>query len=83
MNIHEELLDTVFAYRAPTNQEKNMIKLDENCVMYNNLYKSFGFYEAKFPAGYDNIPGFEQVIENIVEHSQNKTPLDELLARLN
>ena len=83
MNIHEDMLNTVFAYRAPTNQEKSMIKLDENCVMYNNLYKSFQFYEAKFPAGYENIPGFEQVIEAIVDNSKDKTPLDELLARQN
>ena len=83
MDIHENMLNTVFAYRPQTNEEKEKVIVDYDYLLYNNLYKSFQFYEAKFPAGYENIPGFEQVIETIVENSQDKNPLDELLAKQN
>ena len=83
MNIHDEMLNSVFAYRAPANDENDKVIVDYDFLLYNNLYKSFQFYEAKFPTGYENIPGFEKVIETIVENSQDKNPLDELLAKQN
>ena len=83
MNIHDEMLNSVFAYRAPTNEDKDKVIVDYDFLLYNNLYKSFQFYESKFPAGYENIPGFEKVIEIIVENSKDKNPLDELLAKQN
>ena len=77
MNIDDTMLNTIFAYWTPTNEEKNMIQLDESCVMSNNLYKSFKFYDKKFPEGHENIPGFEIIIESIVERAKDKSPLDE------
>ena len=75
------MLNTAFYYWAPTNEEKNMIIVDESCIMYNNLYKSFEFYDNKFPDGYDNIPGFEKIIEQIVDRSQDNSPLQELMSK--
>lgn len=81
MDIDEYMLNTVFSYWTPTNEEKNMIIVDESCIMYNNLYKSFEFYDNKFPDGYDNIPGFEKIIEQIVDRSQDNSPLQELMSK--
>ena len=81
MNIDEYMLNTVFSYWTPTNEEKNMIIVDESCIMYNNLYKSFVFYDNKFPDGYDNIPGFEKIIEQIVDRSQDNSPLQEMMSK--
>ena len=81
MNIDESMLNTAFYYWAPTNKEKSIIQLDESCVMYNNLYKSFEFYDKKFPEGHENIPGFEKIIEQIVDNSQDNSPLQEIISR--
>ena len=81
MDIDEYMLNTVFSYWTPTNEEKNMIIVDESCIMYNNLYKSFEFYDNKFPDGYDNIPGFEKIIEQIVDRSQDNSPLQEMMSK--
>ena len=81
MDIDEYMLNTVFSYWTPTNEEKNMIIVDESCIMYNNLYKSFEFYDNKFPDGYDNIPGFEKIIEQMVDRSQDNSPLQELMSK--
>ena len=48
-DINEEMLNTVFAYWTPTNAEKSMMEVDESCILYNQLYKSFDFYDNKFP----------------------------------
>jgi len=81
LDIDEMMLNTVFAYWAPTNEEKNMIQVDERCVMYNSLYKSFEFYDKKFPEGHENIPGFEKIIEKIVERAYDNSPLIEITSR--
>ena len=83
MNIDENMLNTVFAYGTPTNEQKSMIQLDESCVMYNNLYKSFEFYDNKFPEGHENIPGFEKIIDAIVERAKDNSPLIEFKTRFN
>lgn len=83
MNIDENMLNTVFSYWTPTNEEKNIIIVDESCIMYNQLYKSFEFYNDKFPEGYNNIPGFEKIIEQIVDNSQDNSPLQEIEMRAN
>ena len=82
MNISEDLLDSVFNYRVKTNEEKNFVKLDLSMVQYNNLYHNFDYYNRKFPPGYDNIPGFPDVIQSIVEKNNDNTPLKEYNKRL-
>jgi hypothetical protein len=83
MNIDSFLLESVFNYKVKTNEEKSNIKLDENLIRYNKLYQSHDFYENKFPEGFDNIPGFEQIIESIVENSKSNSPLNEYNSRIN
>ena len=83
MNIDNCLLESVLNYRVKTNEEKSNIKVDENLIRYNQLYHSYDFYENKFPEGFENIPGFEQIIENIVENSKTNTPLIEYNSRIN
>ena len=82
MNISEDLLDSVFNYIVKTNEEKNFVKLDLSMVQYNNLYHNFDYYNRKFPPGYDNIPGFPDVIQSIVEKNNDNTPLKEYNKRL-
>ena len=82
MNISEELLDSVFNYTVKTNEQNNIHKLDLTKVQYNNLYKSYDFYENKFPQGYHNIPGFDKVIQSITEMNIGNSPLQEYEKRL-
>jgi hypothetical protein len=82
MDISEDLLCSVFNYKVKTNEEKDNNKFDPSRAQYNNLYKSYEFYEKKFPKGYENIPGFIDVIENIVEKNNDNTPLKEYEKRL-
>ena len=49
--------------------------------MYNQLYKSFDYYEDKFPEGFDNIPGFNLIIDEIVDNSQDNSPLKEIMSK--
>ena len=60
---------------------KREFALDLDKIKYNAFYRSYEFYESKFPKGYESIPGFEKIIESIVEKSVDKTPLDEMLER--
>ena len=60
---------------------KREFVLDLDKIKYNAFYRSYEFYESKFPKGYESIPGFDKIIESIVENSKDKTPLDEMLQR--
>ena len=82
MNISEDLLESVFNYKVKINEEKEVHKLDLSMVRYNDLYKSYDYYNRKFPPGYDNIPGFPDVIQSIVEKNNDTTPLQEYEKRL-
>jgi hypothetical protein len=53
--------------------------IDMERLLYNAFYRSYEFHESKFPAGYDNIPGFDLLIQNIADNA--KTPLEEIEAR--
>lgn len=83
MNIDNNWLESVFNYKVKTNEEKSNIKVDENLIRYNQLYHSYDFYEKKFPDGFENIPGFNLIIENIVEQSKSNNPLNEYNSRIN
>ena len=77
MDIDDSMLDSEFNYKCVVNLNKNQIIVDESCLQYNELYKSYDFYDAKFPEGYENIPGFNQIIIKIVEQSKDNSPLIE------
>jgi hypothetical protein len=48
-------------------------------VKYNTFYKSYEFAEKKFPKGYENIPGFDKVIELCIP---KMTPVEEIKLRM-
>ena len=59
---------------------KREYNVDINKIKYNSFYRSYEFYENKFPKGHSNIPGFDNIIDSIVVKAKekNKTPLQEL-----
>ena len=77
MDIDDSMLNSVFNYKCVLNENKSIIIVDESRLQYNDLYKSYDFYDSKFPEGYENIPGFNQIIDTIVEKSKENSPLIE------
>ena len=57
--------------------QKNESKFDWSQLRYNSLYHSYDYVASKFRGDYSNIPGFDEVIENIANNS--KSPLEEIL----
>lgn len=55
--------------------------IDWDKVVYNTFYKSYHFYENKFPSEFENIPGFDKVIDLIVEKNKDNSPLKEIVER--
>jgi|688.fasta_scaffold12347_14 hypothetical protein len=55
--------------------------IDWNKVMYNLTYKQPEFFEDKFPVECKHIPGFDKVIDLIVEKNYENSPLKEILER--
>lgn len=53
-------------------------ELDINKIKYNAFYRSYEYAESKFPPGYENIPGFENIIESVRQELENITPLEEM-----
>ena len=51
--------------------------------MYNQIYKSHEFYESKFPTGFENMIGFDKIIDKIVEQSLDNNPIKEYNERIN
>jgi hypothetical protein len=82
MDINENELETVFNYRVYTNEQKTVLELDWSMLLYNHLYSSYEFYENKFPPGFDNIVGFDKIIQQMADNNINNTPLNELEYKL-
>ena len=59
--------------------EKPIEAIDWNLVKYNTFFKSPEFYENKFPKGFEAIPGFDKIINEMVKNG--KSPLDEMIER--
>jgi hypothetical protein len=55
--------------------------IDWNRVLYNLKYKQPEFYEDKFPVECKQIPGFDKVIDLIIEKNFENSPLKEILER--
>ena len=51
-------------------------EIDIYKLAYNLRYKTTEYWESKFPDGYQNIPGFDKIIEKITEESLS--PLEEI-----
>ena len=46
-------------------------------VRYNTYYRSFEFFDNKFPNGMQNLPGYYEIIDHMVDNA--RTPLEEIL----
>ena len=51
-------------------------EIDVYKIAYNLRYKTTEYWESKFPDGFQNIPGFDKIIEKITEEAL--TPLEEI-----
>lgn len=56
-------------------------KVDWSKLQYNNIYKTFDFFDSRFSGDYNNIPGFELIIQKMAE--QALTPYEEMQQRIN
>jgi hypothetical protein len=52
--------------------------IDISKIQYNAFYRNYEFYQNKFPDGLQNLPGFNDYINYVVESKKNITPLEEL-----
>ena len=53
--------------------------VDWEQVRYNAFYKSADYFLSKFPPGFENLPGVDNIIEDIILNS--KSPLEEMKER--
>ncbi len=51
--------------------------IDPRKIQYNEYYKSFQFWEKKWPKGHSNVSHINMIIKDIMEKN-NKTPLEEI-----
>ncbi len=56
----------------------NTDEIDIDMLKYNAFYRSYEYAESKFPPGYENMPGFDKVIESCIP---KLTPLEEMNLR--
>lgn len=56
-------------------------EIDWEKVRYNTFFKSRDFFENKFPEGFESIPGFDNIIDQIVEKNKDNSPLKEMKER--
>lgn len=54
-------------------------EVDWSKVLYNSFYKSYEFHKNKFPEGFENLPAFDKIVDNMIETC--KTPLEEMEIR--
>lgn len=82
MSIKEQLkqldngiLPDVFNYNISNSNDK----IDISKLQYNSFYRSYDFYASKYPKGMvETLPGFNKVIDYVVELKKDTTPLKEL-----
>lgn len=55
-------------------------KMNWNMVKYNTFYKDRNYIIGKFPKGFDSLPGFDKIIDSIIDKID---PLEEMLERIN
>ena len=54
-------------------------KIEISKLQYNSFYRSYDFYASKYPKGMvENLPGFDKVLDYIVELKKDTTPIKEL-----
>jgi hypothetical protein len=82
-NIIDQLVNDQCPDELNFGVDKPVTNIDIEKVKYNSFFRSFEFYENKFPSGYENIPGFDKIIVQLsVSANENEiTPLKELEER--
>ena len=58
-----------------------IVDIDIDKITYNNSYIRFNHFSKRYPYYY-SIPGFEDVIQNIVHQNKDNSPLKEINERL-
>jgi hypothetical protein len=83
--LNEALSNGILPDELNFTKQNNQDEVDMNKLKYNAFYRSYEFYESKFPPGYECIPGFNKIIELIAEKAEENqvTPLEEILERQN
>jgi hypothetical protein len=69
--IDNDLIPSVLDFTIDTDRS-----LDWSKVSYNNHYKSFDYFSNKLPNGWQSIPGFDKVIEDMAISATS--PLEEM-----
>lgn len=54
--------------------------VDWSKLQYNNIYKSFDYFDSRFTCDYSHIPGFDIIIKKMAE--QALTPFEEMQQRI-
>jgi hypothetical protein len=62
-------------------REEGAENIDWDRVLYNLKYHQPEFYEEKFPPEIKKIPGFNQIVDLIIEKNYNNSPLKEILQK--
>jgi hypothetical protein len=75
--IEIDLNSDAFDYHG-TFKKKDIV--DWNKLQYNETYKSFDYWQNKFPPGFEYLPGFDSIIRNIVNNA--KSPYEEMMLRI-
>jgi hypothetical protein len=65
----------------PREEGADVSNIDWDKVRYNLTYKQPEFYEQKFPVECKHIPGFDKIVDMIIEKNYNNSPLKEILER--
>ena len=47
-------------------------------LKYNWFYRDYSYFASKFPPGFEKIPGFDNIIENMIQINLNTSPLEEI-----
>ena len=62
-------------------EESDVSTIDWDKVLFNLRYKQSEFYEQKFPPECKDIPGFDKIIDMVIEKNYENSPLKEILQR--
>lgn len=56
------------------------LQIDWSKLQYNNLYKSFDYFDSRFSGDYSHIPGFDLIIDKMAQSASS--PLEEMEQRI-
>jgi hypothetical protein len=56
-------------------------QIDWHKVRYNTFFRSHEFFGNKFPENFDSLPGFDKILDQIVDKNKDNSPLKEITER--